>query len=219
MAEVKLINVTKRFGKVVAVNDLTLDVHDREFLVLLGPSGCGKTTTMRMVAGLEEVSEGTITIEGRDVTDLPPRKRNVSMIFQNYAVWPHMTVFENIAYALKLKKMGRKAIETTVREVAELTRIGELLERYPSQLSGGQQQRVAVARAIAARPTLVLADEPTANLDSKTGTELVEMMHGLNTEQGVTFLFSSHDPKVIKRAARVVELQDGEVMSDSGVEG
>ena len=136
MAELKLTHVTKRFGKdVLAVNDLSLDVHDGEFLVLLGPSGCGKTTAMRMVAGLEEVTEGMITIDDVDVTDLPPRKRNISMIFQNYAVWPHMSVFDNIAYALKLKKMDKATIEAIVQDVADMTKIGNLLERYPSQLS------------------------------------------------------------------------------------
>ena len=153
MAELEFDNVTKRFGRdVLAVKNLSLTVHDGEFLVLLGPSGCGKTTAMRMVAGLEEVTEGRILIDGKDITDLPPRKRNVSMIFQNYAVWPHMTVFDNISYALKLKKMKKDRIEGIVKEVAAMTNIDELLERYPSQLSGGQQQRVAVARAIAVSP-------------------------------------------------------------------
>ena len=139
MANLRFENVTKRFGRdVIAVNNLTLEVHDGEFLVLLGPSGCGKTTAMRMVAGLEEVTEGTITIDGVDVTDLPPRDRNISMIFQNYAVWPHMTVFDNIAFALKLKKFDKETIDKIVKEVAGMTKIGELLERFPAQLSGGQ---------------------------------------------------------------------------------
>ena len=153
MAEVYLNHLTKRFGKnVVAVKDLSLEVHDQEFLVLLGPSGCGKTTTMRMIAGLEDVTEGTIFIGDREITDLPPRKRNVSMVFQNYAVWPHMTVYDNIAYPLRLKKMPKQEIDKVVKDVSEMTSIGELLERYPTQLSGGQQQRVAVTRAIAVYP-------------------------------------------------------------------
>jgi len=143
MATVKLIHLTKRFGKqVVAVKDLSLEVHDKEFLVLLGPSGCGKTTTMRMIAGLEEVTDGTVLIDDVDVTDIPPRKRNVSMVFQNYAVWPHMTVYENIAYPLKLKKMSKSDIDQIVKSVAEMTSISELLQRLPAQLSGGQRQHV-----------------------------------------------------------------------------
>ena len=129
MATLEMINVTKQFGRhVIAVNDLSLEVHEGEFLVLLGPSGCGKTTAMRMVAGLEEVTAGRILIDGKDVTDLPPRNRNVSMIFQNYAVWPHMTVYENIAYALRLKRMGKATIDKIVKDVASLTNIGELRE-------------------------------------------------------------------------------------------
>ncbi len=140
MATLQMINVTKKFGKsVIAVNDLNLEVHEGEFLVLLGPSGCGKTTAMRMVAGLEEVTSGRIIIDGKDVTDLPPRNRNISMIFQNYAVWPHMTVYENIAYALRLKRMDKAKIDNIVNDVARMTKIGELLERLPTQLSGGQQ--------------------------------------------------------------------------------
>ncbi|MCK5316171.1 MAG: ABC transporter ATP-binding protein, partial [Anaerolineales bacterium] len=141
MATLTLDRVTKRFGKkVLAVNDFSLEVKEGEFLVLLGPSGCGKTTAMRMVAGLEEVTLGKIYIDDVDITDLPPRKRNVSMIFQNYAVWPHMTVYENVAYALRLRKMPKDEIEKIVNDVADMVSIGELLERYPSQLSGGQQQ-------------------------------------------------------------------------------
>lgn len=208
-------NVTKRFGRsVVAVKNFSLHVHDGEFLVLLGPSGCGKTTAMRMVAGLEEVTEGTILIDDEDITDLPPRRRNVSMVFQNYAVWPHMTVYDNIAYALKLRRMPKVEMDRTVKEVSEMTKISELLERYPSQLSGGQQQRVAVARALASKPKFVLADEPTANLDSKSTATLLEIMEQLNRDEGITFIFSTHDARVVKKARRVITLEDGKVISD-----
>jgi multiple sugar transport system ATP-binding protein len=214
MATLTLKNVTKRFGRrVVAVKDFSLEVPDKEFLVLLGPSGCGKTTTLRMVAGLEEATEGTILIDGVDVTDLPPRKRDVSMVFQNYAVWPHMTVYDNIAYALKLKKIDKKTIDKTVKEATEMTKIAELLGRYPSQLSGGQQQRVAVARAIAVKPKLFLLDEPLSNLDAKlrvaTRTELKAIHH--KTE--ATTAFVTHDQsEAMSLADRIVIMKDGEIV-------
>jgi multiple sugar transport system ATP-binding protein len=214
MAELKLIHVTKRFGKdVLAVDDLSLDVQDGEFLVLLGPSGCGKTTAMRMVAGLEEVTEGNITIDDIDVTDLPPRKRNVSMIFQNYAVWPHMTVYENIAYALKLKKMDKAAIDKTVKEVADMTNIRELLERYPSQLSGGQQQRVAVTRAIAVKPKVFLMDEPLSNLDAMLRVAMRTELKAIHVKTEATTVFVTHDQsEAMSMADRIVVMRDGAIV-------
>ena len=214
MATLSLINVTKRFGRnVLAVNDFSLEVEDGEFLVLLGPSGCGKTTTMRMVAGLEETTAGTIFIGDRDVTDLPPRKRDVSMIFQNYAVWPHMTVYENIAYALKLKKMKKDDIDRTVDEVAAIVKIGELLERYPSQLSGGQQQRVAVARAMAVRPQIFLMDEPLSNLDAKLRGSMRTELKAIHRATGATSVFVTHDQsEAMSMADRIVIMKDGEII-------
>lgn len=214
MATLTLKNVTKRFGrKVVAVKNFTLQVHDREFLVLLGPSGCGKTTTLRMIAGLEEVTEGTIMIDGVDVTDLPPRKRDVSMVFQNYAVWPHMTVYDNIAYALKLKRMPKKEIDATVKEVAEMTKIADLLDRYPSQLSGGQQQRVAVARAIAVKPKLFLMDEPLSNLDAKLRVATRTELKAIHAKTGATTVFVTHDQsEAMSMADRIVIMKDGEIV-------
>jgi len=214
MAEVNLINLTKRFGKnVLAVKDVNLDVVDGEFLVLLGPSGCGKTTTMRMIAGLEEVTEGTILIDGKDVTDLPPRKRNISMIFQNYAVWPHMTVFENISYALKLKKMKKEEIKKIVDDVARMTKIGELLERYPAQLSGGQQQRVAVARAIAVSPEVFLMDEPLSNLDAKLRSSMRTELKAIHAQTNATSVFVTHDQsEAMSMADRIVIMREGEIV-------
>ena len=214
MATLTLNNITKRFGKkVVAVNDFSLQVPDREFLVLLGPSGCGKTTTLRMVAGLEEVTDGTIFIDGVDVTDLPPRKRDVSMVFQNYAVWPHMTVYENIAYALKLKRMDKKAIDKTVKEAAEMTKIAELVDRYPSQLSGGQQQRVAVARAIAVKPKLFLMDEPLSNLDAKLRVATRTELKTIHDQTEATTVFVTHDQsEAMSLADRIVIMKDGEIV-------
>jgi len=214
MATLTLEHVTKRFGRsVVAVNDFNLHVTDGEFLVLLGPSGCGKTTAMRMVAGLEEVTEGRIFIDEDDVTDLPPRKRNVSMIFQNYAVWPHMTVYGNIAYALKLKRMPKLEIDRTVKEVAEMTKIGELLERYPTQLSGGQQQRVAVARAIAVQPQIFLMDEPLSNLDAKLRGTMRTELKTIHLRTGATSVFVTHDQsEAMSMADRIVIMRLGEVV-------
>jgi multiple sugar transport system ATP-binding protein len=214
MATLTLSHVTKRFGrKVVAVKDFSLEVQDQEFLVLLGPSGCGKTTTLRMVAGLEEVTDGTIEIDGVDVTDLPPRKRDVSMVFQNYAVWPHMTVYENIAYALKLKRMDKKTIDSTVKEATELTKISELLDRYPSQLSGGQQQRVAVARAIAVKPKLFLLDEPLSNLDAKLRVATRTELKAIHDKTEATTIFVTHDQsEAMSLADRIVIMKDGEVV-------
>ena len=213
MAEVYLNHLTKRFGKtVVAVNDLNLQVHDREFLVLLGPSGCGKTTTMRMIAGLEEVTEGTIFIGDREITDLPPRNRNVSMVFQNYAVWPHMTVYENIAYPLRLKKMSKREIDKIVKDVAEMTSIGELLERYPTQLSGGQQQRVAVTRAIAVYPEVFLMDEPLSNLDAKLRVAMRTELKAIHAKTEATTIFVTHDQsEAMSVADRIVIMRDGEI--------
>ncbi len=213
MATLELIHVTKRFGKkVVAVDDFNLKVEDGEFLVLLGPSGCGKTTTLRMIAGLEEVTEGRILIDGEDVTDLPPRKRNVSMVFQNYAVWPHMTVYENIAYPLRLKRVDKKTIDETVREAARMTKIEELLDRYPSQLSGGQQQRVAVARALAVKPKLFLMDEPLSNLDAKLRVATRTELKAIHEKTGATTIFVTHDQsEAMSLADRIVIMRDGKI--------
>ena len=207
-------DVTKQFGrKVIAVKEFNLEVQDQEFLVLLGPSGCGKTTAMRMVAGLEEVTNGRILIGDRDVTDLPPRNRNVSMIFQNYAVWPHMTVFDNIGFALKLKKMPKDEIEKTVKEVAGMTNIDMLLERYPSQLSGGQQQRVAVARAIAVYPEIFLMDEPLSNLDAKLRVSMRTELKAIHDKTEATTVFVTHDQsEAMSMADRIVIMKDGEVI-------
>lgn len=214
MATLEMIHVTKRFGRnVLAVNDFNLTVEDKEFLVLLGPSGCGKTTAMRMVAGLEEVTDGQILIGGRDVTDLPPRKRNVSMIFQNYAVWPHMTVFDNIAYALKLQHMAADKIKKVVEEVAGMTKIETLLERFPSQLSGGQRQRVAVARAIAVRPQIFLMDEPLSNLDAKLRVSMRTELKAIHDKTDATTVFVTHDQsEAMSMADRIVIMRDGEVI-------
>jgi multiple sugar transport system ATP-binding protein len=213
MATLTFENVTKRFGKVVAVNDFSLIVEESEFLVLLGPSGCGKTTAMRMVAGLEEVTLGNIYIDKDDITDLPPRKRNVSMVFQNYAVWPHMTVYENIAYPLRLKKMPKDEMDSKVKEVARMVKIDNLLERYPSQLSGGQCQRVAVARAIVVEPKIFLMDEPLSNLDAKLRVSMRTELKAIHAQTCATTVFVTHDQsEAMSMADRIVVMKDGEVI-------
>jgi multiple sugar transport system ATP-binding protein len=214
MATLTFENVTKQFGrKVIAVNNFNLEVKDKEFLVLLGPSGCGKTTAMRMVAGLEEVTAGNILIAGKDVTDLPPRRRNVSMIFQNYAVWPHMKVYDNIAFALKLKGMDKNTIDERVKSVAAMTKIDKLLDRFPSQLSGGQQQRVAVARAIAVDPYVFLMDEPLSNLDAKLRVSMRTELKAIHEKTSATTVFVTHDQaEAMSMADRIVIMKDGEII-------
>jgi multiple sugar transport system ATP-binding protein len=214
MIALKLENLSKRFGKKVwGVKKLDLHVEEREFVVLLGPSGCGKTTTLRMVAGLEEVTTGTISLFDRDITEIAPRKRNVSMVFQSYAVWPHMTVFDNIAFALKLRKLGKQEIEKTVGEVADMVKIGELLERYPKQLSGGQRQRVALARALAVHPQLFLMDEPLSNLDAKLRVVMRTELKAIHQKTGATTIFVTHDQsEAMSMADRIVIMKDGEVV-------
>jgi len=214
MATLQLQNLTKRFGKdILAVKTLDLEVYDGEYLVLLGPSGCGKTTTMRMVAGLEDVTAGTIILDGRDITDLPPRKRNVSMVFQSYAVWPHMTVYDNIAFALKLKGMSKREIDAIVKDVAGLTKIADYLKRYPAQLSGGQRQRVAVARAMAVKPKLFLMDEPLSNLDAKLRVSTRTELKAIHNKTNATTIFVTHDQsEAMSIADRIVIMKDGEIM-------
>ena len=214
MATLKLENLSKRFSKKVwGVKKIDLDVEDKEFMVLLGPSGCGKTTTLRMIAGLEEVTTGSIFIGDRDVTEAPPRKREVSMVFQNYAVWPHMTVYDNIAYSQRLKRVGKKEIDKTVREVAEMVKISELIERYPKQLSGGQQQRVALARALAVKPKIFLLDEPLSNLDAKLQVIMRTELKAIHQQTRATSVFVTHDQsEAMSMADRIVIMKDGEVV-------
>jgi len=213
MATLKFDNVTKRYGKdVLAVKNMDLEVHDGEFLVFLGPSGCGKTTAMRMVAGLEDVTIGRIFIDGEDVTELPPRSRNVSMIFQNYAVWPHMTVYDNIAFALKLRKTPKEQIDQIVHETARMASIEQLLDRYPHQMSGGQQQRVAIARAIAVNPKVFLMDEPLSNLDAKLRVAMRTELKAIHADTGATTIFVTHDQsEAMSMADRIVIMRDGQI--------
>ena len=193
MAQVIYDQVTKRFDGVIAVNDLTLEVKDGEFLVLVGPSGCGKTTALRCLAGLEEVTSGDIIIGDRVVTHVPPKDRDIAMVFQNYALYPHMTVYENMAFGLKLHKVPKQEIDRRVKEVAEMLGIQDLLNRKPRQLSGGQRQRVALGRAIVREPQVFLMDEPLSNLDAKLRVQTRGELIKLQRRLGVTTIYVTHD--------------------------
>ena len=202
--------VSKSFGNVKVLHELSLEVQDGEFLVLLGASGSGKSTALRMIAGLETVSGGRISISGRDVTDELPKNRDVAMVFQSYALYPHKTVSENIGYPLKIRRMNRAEIESQVREVAAQVRIGELLERYPRELSGGQRQRVALARAMVRRPSVFLMDEPLSNLDAKLRGHMRAELKHMQHELGITTIYVTHDQiEAMTLAHRVALLEGG----------
>jgi len=210
MARIAFENVVKRFGSTTAVAGFDLQVEDGEFIVLVGPSGCGKTTSLRMLAGLETVTEGTILVDGRDVTDVPPRARNMAMVFQSYALYPHLTVAENMGFALKLSGMGRTEIGKRVAEAAALLEIGQLLDRKPSQLSGGQKQRVAVCRAIVRSPAVFLFDEPLSNLDSQLRATARAEIRALQRRIGTTSVYVTHDQvEAMTMADRIVVMRDG----------
>jgi len=210
MAEVRLENVCKSFEDVKAVDNISLHVRDGEFIVLLGPSGCGKTTTLRCVAGLEHVDKGKIFIDEKDVTDLPPAQRGLSMVFQSYAVFPHMTVFDNIAFGLKLRKTPADQIKEKVKDVAGLVQIGDLIDRYPYQLSGGQRQRVALARALAIDPKVLLLDEPLSNLDAALRLQMRAELKLLQRKSKVTTLYVTHDQvEAMSMGDRIAIIRNG----------
>jgi len=212
MARLQLINLSKRYGDHAAVAGVTLDVADGEFLVLLGPSGCGKTTTLRMIAGLVEPSGGTARIGGNDVTHLPPWRRNTGMVFQSYALFPHMTVGENVAFGLEMRKLAKLEIEARTREALRLVRLESYAVRLPRQLSGGQQQRVALARALAIRPDVLLLDEPLSNLDAKLREEVRIEIRELQRQLGLTAIMVTHDQEeALTVADRLVVMADGEI--------
>lgn len=212
MAHVSLKNITKRFDQVVAVNDVNLEIADREFLVLVGPSGCGKTTTLRMIAGLEEITEGQIYINNRLVNDLAPRDRNVAMVFQSYALYPHMTVFDNMAFGLKMRKIPKEERSALVRRAAEILGIQDLLKRKPRQLSGGQRQRVALGRAIVRDPDVFLFDEPLSNLDAKLRVQMRTELKKLHERLQATVVYVTHDQvEAMTMGDRIVVMKDGNV--------
>ncbi len=213
MADIRLERLHKRFGRVVAVRDVSLEVADGESIVLLGPSGCGKTTVLRMVAGLESPDRGRVWIGGRDVTYLPPGRRDIGMVFQSYALFPHMRVFDNVAFGLRMRKVPEAERRRRVQEVAELLQIADLLDRYPAQLSGGQRQRVAVARALVVRPQVLLMDEPLSNLDALLRLHTRAELKRLHREVGSTTIYVTHDQvEAMSLGDRVAVLQDGQVV-------
>lgn len=213
MVDVVLRGVEKRWGDFVAVKSLDLEIADREFIVLLGPSGCGKTTTMRMIAGLEAVTAGDILIDGQRVNELEPRDRDIAMVFQNYGLYPHKTVRENIAYPLQLRKVNKEDIAARVDEVARKVQLDHLLDRRPRALSGGQRQRVALARAIVRTPRLFLMDEPLSNLDAKLRVSMRAELRHMHHEMGTTTVYVTHDQiEAMTLATRVAVMNKGEIV-------
>ena len=213
MAGITLSNLNKRWGDFVGVKDFDLEIADQEFLVLLGPSGCGKTTTMRMIAGLEEVTSGTIHIGENCVNDLDPKDRDVAMVFQSYALYPNMTVYENIQFPLKVRNIPKSEHHERVMKASDMVELGDFLHRKPAELSGGQRQRVAIGRAIIMQAPLLLADEPTGNLDTHSGADVVELLEELNA-QGITLIVVTHDMALGQRAKRRLRMVDGAIVSD-----
>src|SRR5690348_2288518 len=219
MAEVVLNHISKIYddpkdknSRVKAVDDISFEVHDNEFLVLVGPSGCGKSTLLRMIAGLEDITEGTLSIDGKIMNDVSPRDRDIAMVFQNYALYPHMTVYDNMAFGLKMRKFDRSEIAGRVKEAADILGIQELLRRKPRQLSGGQRQRVALGRAIVRHPQVFLFDEPLSNLDAKLRVQMRVELKKLHERLGTTAIYVTHDQvEAMTLGDRVVVMRDGRV--------
>ncbi|MGD2158437.1 MAG: sn-glycerol-3-phosphate ABC transporter ATP-binding protein UgpC [Anaerolineales bacterium] len=210
MASVTYDHVTKRFGDVVAVNDLDIEIEDKEFLVLVGPSGCGKSTALRLLAGLEDITEGRILIGDQVVNDVAPKDRDIAMVFQSYALYPHMSVFDNMAFGLKLRKYPKEEIQRRVQEAADILGIRELLDRKPRQLSGGQRQRVAVGRAIVREPKVFLFDEPLSNLDAKLRVQTRAEITKLHQRLATTFIYVTHDQvEAMTMASRIAVMNQG----------
>jgi multiple sugar transport system ATP-binding protein len=210
MASVTFRNVFKRFGDFTAVRDLSIEVADKEFVVFVGPSGCGKSTSLRMLAGLEEISDGEILIGDRVVNDVPPKDRDIAMVFQSYALYPHMSVYDNMAFGLKLRKTPKTEIERRVNEAAEILGLNTLLDRKPKALSGGQRQRVAVGRAIVREPEVFLMDEPLSNLDAKLRVSARAEISKLHKRLGTTFIYVTHDQvEAMTMGDRIMVISDG----------
>lgn len=212
MASVTYRNVYKNFGDVVVITDFNLEVKDKEFIVFVGPSGCGKSTNLRMLAGLEEISDGEILIGDRVVNDVPPKDRDIAMVFQSYALYPHMSVYDNMAFGLKLRKTPKAEIDRRVKEAAESLGLSALLDRKPKALSGGQRQRVAVGRAIVREPAVFLMDEPLSNLDAKLRVSARAEISQLHRRLGTTFIYVTHDQvEAMTMGDRIVVLSDGKL--------
>ncbi|MGC9209139.1 MAG: ABC transporter ATP-binding protein [Nitrososphaeria archaeon] len=216
MSEVVLENVTKKFGKLTVLDSVNLKINARDFFVLLGPSGSGKTTLLRLIAGLEEITSGSIYIGGRKVNDLPPKERNIAMVFQNYALYPHMTVYDNIALPLKIRNYSEEKIKEKIKTIAETLHIEDILQKKPSQISGGQQQRVALARALVRDPAVFLLDEPLSNLDAKLRVEARSFLKNLQKEVGITTIFVTHDQSEAMALATTIAVLNKGVIKQVG---
>ena len=213
MATVAFHEVTKRFGNTVAVENFELDIDDKEFVVLVGPSGCGKSTTLRMLAGLEKITDGTIEIDGRVVNKVHPKDRDIAMVFQNYALYPHMTVYKNMAFGLQLRRFSKGEIDKRVQEAAEILEISELLNRKPKELSGGQRQRVAVGRAIVRKPAVFLFDEPLSNLDAKLRVQMRAEILKLHQRLQSTIIYVTHDQvEAMTMGSKIVIMNEGRIL-------
>ena len=216
MSKVKVVNLVKKFDKTVAVDGISFDVKDGEFIVLLGPSGCGKTTTLRCIAGLETPDEGEIYIDDRIVNELPPKDRDVAMVFQSYALYPHMTVYGNLAFPLKMRKLPKDEIDKKVKEVAKLLNIDHLLDRRPRQLSGGEMQRVALGRALVRTPRVFLMDEPLSNLDAKLRVYMRAELKKLQRDLKITTIYVTHDQaEAMAMADRIAVMNKGKILQYS----
>ena len=215
MASIELRNITKRWGQEIAVSDVSFQVDKGSFVILLGPSGCGKSTTLRMIAGLEEVSSGNLFIDGQDLTSAPPAQRNLSMVFQSYALFPHLSVSENILFGLKVRKVSTNEQLSRLEQVSEIVGLSDLLDRKPAQLSGGQRQRVALARAIIAENPICLMDEPLSNLDAKLRQEMRAEIRSLQQRLGMTVVYVTHDQsEAMSMGDKVILLKDGKVVQE-----
>lgn len=213
MATVKLENICKSYDNgFQAAKDVNIDIKDKEFIVLVGPSGCGKSTTLRMIAGLEDITSGTLKIDDRVVNDAEPKDRDIAMVFQNYALYPHMSVYDNMSFSLKLRKMDKQEIDKKVKEAAKILQLENLLDRKPKALSGGQRQRVALGRSIVRNPKVFLMDEPLSNLDAKLRTEMRAQISKLHKDLGATFIYVTHDQtEAMTMGDRIVVMKDGVV--------
>ena len=216
MASIKIDEVNKFFGSTHVIKDVSLDIKSESFTVLVGPSGCGKSTILRMIAGLEEINSGTISIDDKVVNDLPPKERNIAMVFQSYALYPHMTVFDNMAFGLKIEKKSKEEIEQRVMEAAKILQIEEYLERKPKQLSGGQRQRVAIGRAITRKPKVFLFDEPLSNLDAALRVQMRVELAKLHDQLNATMIYVTHDQTEAMTLANDIVVLDQGIVSQKG---
>ena len=216
MASIKIDKINKYFGSTHVIKDVSLDIKSESFTVLVGPSGCGKSTILRMIAGLEEINSGTISIDDKVVNDLPPKERNIAMVFQSYALYPHMTVFDNMAFGLKIEKKSKEEIEQRVMEAAKILQIEEYLERKPKQLSGGQRQRVAIGRAITRKPKVFLFDEPLSNLDAALRVQMRVELAKLHDQLNATMIYVTHDQTEAMTLANDIVVLDQGIVSQKG---